>query len=91
MQFQKKNRKPASDITAKMGENEQIKAKEGAIPLSIKATLNSAKKAPSISAKMGGSVGNVSAKDAEALGHVSAKDPGHSDAYLERLKKRLNK
>jgi len=85
-----KKRKPSSEISAMSGENEQLKAKSGGVPLSIKATLNSAKKAPSISVKSGEN-DQLAAKDPKDNSHNSVKDPGHSGAYLERLKKRLNK
>lgn len=91
MLFAKRSKK--GNPVAKADEMKELpvaKAKEGGIPLSIKATLNSAKKAPSVSAKSG-EMGSMSSKDMKALDSVSAKDPGHSEAYLQRMKKRLAK
>lgn len=85
-----KKRKPSSGITAMIGENPQIKAKEGSTPLGIKAILNSAKKVKSPSASSGEN-DQIAAKPVKENEQIGAKGLDHSDAYLERLKKRLNK
>lgn len=88
MLFAKRSKK--GNPVAKADEMKELpvaKSKSGGIPLDIKATLNGAKKAPSISAKMGENA-QASVKSPVAAPMESAKDPGHSDAYLERMKKR---
>jgi len=90
MLYAKKSKKSAPQMSAKMGENEQVKSKEGGIPLSVKAALHSGKKVPSVVAKAGVPSFEPKAKSGENE-QLSVKDPGHSKAYAERIKKRMNK
>jgi hypothetical protein len=90
MLYAKKSKKGNPQMSANAVEAlPQIKVKEGAAPLSVKATLSGAKKGPS--ANIGGNAGMVSAKAPVVNDQLKAKDPDHSDAYLQRLKKRMEK
>lgn len=91
MLFAKRSKK--GNPVAKADEMKELpvaKAKEGGIPLSVKATLSSAKKVPSVSAKEGKSPMGPVAKEG-GNPQITTKDPGHSEAYMQRMKKRLAK
>lgn len=88
MQIKKKKQ-----LTVEMnGDNAQIKAKEvsdapqakakEAMPMSVSASLQSLKKAPSISANVASAGHSLPSAKTEAM------DTGHSEAYKERIKKR---
>jgi hypothetical protein len=102
MQIKKKKSNGLTAITG--GENISISAKESkAMPVSVSASFGSLKKVPSISVKTGDGYPHPAfdtaenAKENEQLRtkrgtvveHPTAKDPGHSEAYKERVKKRV--
>lgn len=88
----KRNKKGNPQLkTTDLAENKQPSVKEGGIPMGVKAILASAKKSPSVSANIKGDAGAISAKDVESVSHPTAKEMDYSDAYLQRMKKRMEK